>query len=609
MLQSMRENMPLVMWTLVLAFVATIVFSWGMGGFKGSQGGLDGVVGKVGKTEIMYDRYNKLVQDRLAQQRQEKPDQEITDQTIKQVRQQAWDDLVRVELMKGYQKKWDIITTDDEVAYAVKNNPPDFIRTNENFMTNGQFDPALYQEFLRDPQQTQVLLAIEKDYRESIGNQKVIDRVIQPVFVSPQETWDEFVINNRKFKAVVATFALTNFPVDSASIPLADVEKYYREHEQEYKLKDRRKLSFVTIPLAISADDSLRVTETIEDILAALRSGEKFNDLATEYSEDQGSAKNGGELGWFQRGRMVKEFDSTAFVAEVGQVVGPVMSRFGAHLIRVDARDLNGTQDSVKASHILIKYGIGPETESRVSQKAKDFADAAGTDGFDAAAKQFNLTVETTSLFPYSEAGTIPSVGALKPVMDFAFSSTDDKVSLPYKTRVKGQDGYTVFKVADRAPAGLSPMADVEGTIRGQLIREKQKEMALQAAQQFRSRLGSADQLVPAAQAENLKIDTTGLHGVRDFIRVIGQDEQIARQLLSLAPGQLSPGLANTRGGYVAAVLEITEPDSNQFATQKAQLMQNLERTKQNRVYSDWLKLAKEELTVVDNRYLYYTDF
>ncbi len=609
MLQSMRENMPLVMWTLVLAFVATIVFSWGMGGFQGSQGGLDGVVGKVGDTEIMYDRYNKLVQDRLAQQRQDKPDQEITDQAIKQVRQQAWDDLVRVELMKGYQKKWGIVTSDDEVAYAVRNNPPEFIRSNENFMTNGRFEPALYQEFLRDPNQTQVLLAIESDYRESIGNQKVIDRVIQSVFVTPQEVWDEFVTTNRKFKAVVATFPLTNFPVDSGSISLSEIEKYYSDHESDYKLKERRKLAYVSIPLVIGAEDSLRVTETVEDVMAMLRQGESFSELAKEYSEDPGSGKNGGDLGWFQRGRMVKEFDSTAFVAEIGQVVGPVMTRFGAHLIRIEARDLNGTQDSVKASHILIKYGIGPDTEARVSQKAKDFADAAGTDGFEAAAQQFSLTVETTALFPYSEAGTIPTVGALKPVMDFAFSSTGDKVSYPYKTRIKGQESYTVFRVADRAPAGVTPLAEVESSIRGLIIRQKQEEMCLQAAQQFRGRLGSAEQLVPAAQAENLKVDTTGLHGVRDFIRTIGQDEAIARQLLALAPGQLSPGLANNRGGYVAAVLEVAEADSTQFAAQKDQLTTNLERTKQNRVYTDWLKLAKQELLVVDNRYLYYTDF
>lgn len=609
MLQSMRENMPLVMWTLVVAFVATIIFSWGMGGFQGNSGGLDGVVGKVGKTEILYDRYNRVVQDRLAQQRVDKPDQEITDQAIKQVRQQVWDDLVRVELMKSYQEKWGIVTSDEEVAYAVRNNPPEYVRSSTSFQTNGQFDPSLYQEFLKDPNQTQTLIAIEADYRESMGNQKVIDHIISPVFVSPQEAWDEYVATNKKFKGIVASFPGTGFTVDSTSITLADIEKYYNEHSQDFKVQERRKLSYVTVPLTMAAADTERVSETIEDILAMLKQGDSFEQLAEEYSEDVGSGKQKGSLGWFGKGRMVAEFDSTVFAAEIGKVVGPVMTRFGAHLIRVDARDLNGTADSVQASHILIKYEIGPETEARAAQKAKDFADAATTDGFDATAAQFNLKIESTALFPYAETGSVPGIGSAKPIMDFAFKSAIGKVSYSQKTKIKGQDGYSVFSVVETAPAGTTPLNEAESTIRSLLVREKQQEMALQAAQQFRSRVGSADQLVPVAQAANVKIDTTGLHAQRDFIRGIGQDEEIGKQLLELAPGQLSPALGNMRGGYVVAILERVEADTTQFVAQKDQLIQNLERTKQNRVFTDWLKLAKDELGVVDNRFLYYTDF
>ncbi|MCB9357294.1 MAG: peptidylprolyl isomerase [Calditrichaeota bacterium] len=602
--------MPLVMWILVGAFVATIIFSWGMGGFSNSgSGALDGVVGKVGNTEILYDRYNRAVQDKLVQLRGDKPDQEITEQQIKQARQQVWDDMVRFELMKSYQEKWGIITSDDEVAYAVRNNPPDYVVNSEAFKKEGRFDPALYQEFLKDPQQTQTIIAIEQSYRESIGNQKVIDRVIAPVFVAPDEVWDEFLATNRKFKGIVASFPTTGFTVDTTSVTQAEIEKYYNDHQADFKLEERRALSYVVLPLAVSEADSQRVNETVEDVLSMLKQGDSFEQLAEEYSEDPGSGKNGGSLGWFTRGRMVAEFDSTAFAAEIGQVVGPVMTRFGAHLIRVEDRSLNGEADSVLASHILVKYAVGPETESRVSQKAKDFADAATTNGFEAAAEQFQLKIEKTSLFPYSDAGSIPGIGAMKPVVDFAFNSPIGKVSYPQKARLKNQDSYAVFSVSEQAPAGINPLSNVESTIRSLLVRDKQKEMALQAAQQFRSRVSSAEMLVPVAQAESVKIDTTAQNSRRDFIRGIGQDEEIAKQLLSLSPGQLSPALANSRGGYVVAVLEIIEADSGSFAAQKAQLQQNLERTKQNRVYADWLKLANEDIGVVDNRYLYYTDF
>src|SRR3989339_1168499 len=112
MLKTMRENMPLVMWTLVIAFLATIVFSWGMGGFK-SGSDLDGVVGKIGNYELMYDKYDRMVQDRLAQKRQDDPNVEITDALVGQTRNEVWTDLVRSQLMTQYRDRLGIVTSDE----------------------------------------------------------------------------------------------------------------------------------------------------------------------------------------------------------------------------------------------------------------------------------------------------------------------------------------------------------------------------------------------------------------------------------------------------------------------------------------------------------------
>ncbi|MBU1919686.1 SurA N-terminal domain-containing protein, partial [bacterium] len=202
MLKTMRDNMPLVMWILVIAFLATIVFSWGMGGFD-SGAGLDGVVGKIGTHEVMFDQYNQMVQDKLAKMRQDDPTLEIDDAKVSQARGEVWNDLVRAQLMEQYQAKFGIVVSNDEVAYAVRNNPPNYIRTNENFQTDGRFDPALYDQFLRDPNSAKILIAIENDYRNSIGNQKVIDRIIAPIYITPEEVWDDFVAKNERFKAVV----------------------------------------------------------------------------------------------------------------------------------------------------------------------------------------------------------------------------------------------------------------------------------------------------------------------------------------------------------------------------------------------------------------------
>ena len=95
MMTAMRENMPLIMWILVGAFLATIVFSWGMGGFS-NKDQLDGVVGKIGKREILYDQYNKVVQDRIARLRQQRDRAIDVGSLVAEVRTQRHDAVERL---------------------------------------------------------------------------------------------------------------------------------------------------------------------------------------------------------------------------------------------------------------------------------------------------------------------------------------------------------------------------------------------------------------------------------------------------------------------------------------------------------------------------------
>ncbi len=610
MMTQMRENMPLIMWILVACFLGTIIFSWGMGGFGGSSQ-LDGVLGKVGDYEILYDRYNRAVQDKLAQEREKNKDKgaEITDQQIRQVRKDVWDEMVRIDLMRSYQDKLGLTTSDAEVAYAVQNNPPNWIRSNQNFQKNGQFDKSLYDQFLRDPRSAESLVAIEADYRQSMSNQKVIDRVIAPVFVSPEEVWDEYGVTTRKFKAAVVSFPLRNFAVDSTSISSKDIETSFFDNRSDYQRKERRKLTYVLFPLAATKDDTNRVIEIAQEALDRALKGEDFAALAQEYSEDQGSAVNGGDLGYFTSGRMVKEFDSTAFATPPGKTVGPIATRFGEHIIKVMDRKGGAEGDSVRASHILIKWKIGSDTEERVSQKAKDFSEAAKADGFSPTALRSSLEAKDTDWFMKSAAGNVPGFGTLLPVMDFAFASKRGAISYVFKTKVRGADAYTVFQLKEVEPEGITPLKEVEAQIRGILVKKKQEALAAEAARGFRDKVSTAEQFFAVAALEALKVDTTAEHLQRDFLQVFGTDETIAKRLLALNPGRISDALSNSKGGFVAVLLSKTEADSAGFAAKKNEIADQLRKTKQNRVYADWLATAQKEIGVVDKRYLYFTDY
>jgi len=98
-----------------------------------------------------------------------------------------------------------------------------------------------------------------------------------------------------------------------------EVKEYYDS------LKGKIKASHILV-----ADE-----KTAKEIADKLKSGEKFEDLAKQYSTDPGSAQNGGDLGWFAKGSMVKEFEDTAFKLKEGEVSAPVKSDYGYHIIKV----------------------------------------------------------------------------------------------------------------------------------------------------------------------------------------------------------------------------------------------------------------------------------
>jgi parvulin-like peptidyl-prolyl isomerase len=122
-----------------------------------------------------------------------------------------------------------------------------------------------------------------------------------------------------------------------------------------------------------------------EQVLAQARAGTPFDELANRWSQDEGTRKRGGDLGFFGRGRMVPEFEQAAFAANVGDIVGPVKSKFGYHLIQVVAK----RGEEIRARHILFRAErrkdketgelepLDPETRKLALAKSREKAEKA----------------------------------------------------------------------------------------------------------------------------------------------------------------------------------------------------------------------------------------
>ena len=163
-----------------------------------------------------------------------------------------------------------------------------------------------------------------------------------------------------------------------------DLNKYYNDKKEEFR-KEEVKASHILISTqdaegkALSDKDKANKKKEAEDILAKIKAGEDFEDLAKKYSNDPGSAKNGGDLGFFAKGVMVAEFENTAFSLEKGKVSDLVESEFGYHIIKVtdkvnEIKPFAEVKDEIKEKIEQEKYNahINEIQKNSKIQKNKD---------------------------------------------------------------------------------------------------------------------------------------------------------------------------------------------------------------------------------------------
>src|SRR5262245_50108869 len=116
-------------------------------------------------------------------------------------------------------------------------------------------------------------------------------------------------------------------------ISAQEIQKYFDENQQQYSTPEQVRASHIL--LKTEGKDEAAVKKQAEDVLKQAKGGADFGELAKKYSEDEGSAKNGGDLDYFGHGKMVPEFDTAAFALQPGQLSDLVKSQFGYHIIKV----------------------------------------------------------------------------------------------------------------------------------------------------------------------------------------------------------------------------------------------------------------------------------
>ncbi|MGA2414113.1 MAG: peptidylprolyl isomerase [Candidatus Sulfotelmatobacter sp.] len=417
---------------------------------------------------------------------------------------------------------------------------------------------------------------------------------LKAFYDSHQKNFTNSIPEKRKIKyAAIDTGKIQ----DKVQVSQDDLQAYYNQHRDQYRVAEQVKVSHILIKTPLPGSDGKvdekGVTEAqhrAEDLLKQLKSGANFEDLAKKNSEDPGSAKQGGSLGWIGKGRTVPEFEKAAFSLPKGQISDLVKSSYGFHIIRVDDKqDAHmKTLDEVKAE---IEPLLKQQKAQQLAQKqAEDLLQAAKAQGLDAAAAAKGLPVVTSDFFGRKDL--VPGLGPAPQLMDAVFTASEKS---PPELASTSQ-GVAVFQLLAVKPQSTPTFEEIRGKVEQEFLNERSNILLTQKTQELSDRAKTEHDLKKAAKELSAEIKTS------DFVLPDGQVPDIgsmtgaASVAFSLKPGDISGPINSGSDGAVLQMLEVQAPSDTDFAARRDQIRDALLQGKEQELFELFVTNLRDQM-------------
>lgn len=599
MLRVMRSNAKYIFVILVGSFVLWLA----LGQVLEILGPSANVVLKVNGREFQIAEYQRRLQNAYELYRQQYGTAPLAREDDRQIQDQVIDQMIQEALLAQEYRRLRIRVTEDEIIEAARTSPPPEVLRDPQFQTDGQFDIAKWQRFLRTDANRAVLQQIEALYRDRIPQIKLGQYLTADVYVSDAKLWRMY--KDRHDSATVAVLPVWPYAVtDSVPVSEAELERYLDAHGADFKRPAMAFVRFVAQPRLPQAADSAAARARVERIRAELVRGAKFEDVARRESGDTLSGRQGGDLGWVKRDEPTfdREFLAGMRALRPGQLSRPVLTPFGYHLIRVDA----ARGDSLRVRHILVPVELQAPHLEYVEARADSLERLAAdqTDGtlLDSAARRFDLPLAPPpDVPPYRIVeGERFQLGryVIPDVSVWAFEAQVGETS----PLIEAQPAFYVFRLDSLVPAGVPPLAEVRAQVRAAARLEKQKAIARRRADSLAAALRGTPDLVAAGTARGLAVQRFG-----PFTRVappayLAQEPAVVGAAFGLRVGERSGVIAGEGGSFLAQSLGRKLADSSAWLAQRdSQRTQLIASVRQARI-QQWLDGLRAQATITDRR-------
>ncbi len=516
MLKVMRDqfrHLKFVLWFVVIVFLLLVFVDWGTGRNRGGSASAAVRVGNHTLDEAEFLRRVKNTEDRFRQIYGDQWEQlrgriNIAEQTAAQI--------IQGQLLADEAERAGLTVSREELQKKILSMST-FTREDGSFvgpdlyarilrangLTPQQFESDLKTEILTQKLQSLLedgIVVTDQEIRKAIRKERETasfdaiflrtDQLMGDVTVSDEDVQSYYDNHKDAFRRdeqrvirylQVETARLRRLlPVDDQAI-----QKYYQEHQDDFRQEEQARARHILIKVSPDAPpaEQTRAKLRAEGVAKIARAGADFAELARKQSQDEGSRESGGDLGWFSRGRMVKEFEDAVFGHKPGEIVGPVKSQFGYHIIKVEGfrparvRPLDEVREQVRFK--LLEGRAAGEAESRARalaeriRKEKPDSDKA----WQAIADQDESVILNVTP-PFGAGEAVPGIGQDEELSAAIFEAKPGALGGPRATA----RGWVVWQLVKVVPAGVPPLEEVRGQVEAQLKREKALELAKKRA-------------------------------------------------------------------------------------------------------------------------------
>jgi peptidyl-prolyl cis-trans isomerase D len=629
MLDRMRRHRDWLKWSLGLVCVAFVLFyipDFLRG--TGADAASSDTIARVEGQTITGGDFRRAYQAQLQAYRSAYGGQ-MSEQLLKQlgVENQILQQMVDERAALAEADRLGIKVSDEEVRQRILATPA--------FQENGAFiGETRYQQLLRMQRPPMTAAQFEDNVRRSLAVDKLRSSVTDWLSIADKDLEAEYRRRNDKVKLAVVGFTADTFRPQVTATD-AEVSTYFDAHTEDFKIPEKRKIKYllidldalrskITIPAAdvqqayntnieqystpeqvrashillkTEGKDDAAVKAKAEELLKKAKAGADFAELAKANSEDESNAKNGGDLDFFGRGRMVPEFDQVAFSLPPGQISDLVKTQYGYHIIKATDKKSASTRSIDEVRQQLTDQLSYERAQTEAQQIATEVEkEIKKPADIDRVAKERGLTALESGFFARDEP--ILGLGPAPEAASRAFEMTADEVAGP----LRAARGIIFGTMTAKQDPYIPKVDEVKDRVRDEVVKQKARDLSKQKAAEIAAKLKGAADFEKAAKAAGVEAKTTDLIAAGSPIPDLGVAPAVEEAAFKLPVGAVSDPIATDNGSAVIKVLEKKEVTPDEWTSSKDRFRGEMLTDRRNRFFTAYMGKAKQKMKIDVNR-------